>query len=78
MNKYFLRCRRTISMETGCQNIQLCSTILKVAFPPDVIGPLYLFPMIYIVFQVGEALLLIVLFRVHQRFFKTPKTGRLD
>ncbi|XP_031692678.1 sodium/bile acid cotransporter-like [Oncorhynchus kisutch] len=68
--------RRTISMETGCQNIQLCSTILKVAFPPDVIGPLYLFPMIYIVFQVGEALLLIVLFRVHRRFFKTPKTEK--
>ncbi|CAB1342585.1 unnamed protein product [Coregonus sp. 'balchen'] len=65
--------RRTIAMETGCQNIQLCSTILKVAFPPDVIGPLYLFPMIYIVCQVGEAFLLIALFRVHQRFFKTPK-----
>lgn len=64
-------------METGCQNIQLCSAILKVAFPPDVIGPLYLFPIVYIVFQVGEALLLIVLFWVHQ-FFKTPKKGRLD
>ena len=51
---------------------------MKVAFPPDVIGPLYLFPMIYIVFQVGEALLLIVLFRVHRRFFKTPETGTLD
>ncbi|KAM9554055.1 hepatic sodium/bile acid cotransporter-like [Salvelinus alpinus] len=65
--------QRTIAMETGCQNIQLCSAILKVAFPPDVIGPLYLFPIVYIVFQVGEALLLIVLFWVHQRFFKTPK-----
>nr|XP_029505220.1 sodium/bile acid cotransporter-like [Oncorhynchus nerka] len=65
--------QRTIAMETGCQNIQLCSTILKVAFPPDVIGPLYLFPMVYIVFQVGEALLLIALFWIHQRFFKTTK-----
>ncbi|XP_010892551.3 sodium/bile acid cotransporter [Esox lucius] len=68
--------RRTIAMETGCQNIQLCSTILKVAFPPDVIGALYLFPGVYIMFQVGEALLLIVLFWVHQRFFHTPKTDK--
>ncbi|KAM4521767.1 LOW QUALITY PROTEIN: hepatic sodium/bile acid cotransporter [Odontesthes bonariensis] len=25
--------RRTVAMETGCQNIQLCSTVLKIAFP---------------------------------------------
>lgn len=55
-------------METGCQNIQLCSTILKVAFPQEVIGPLFLFPLVYIVFQGAEALLLIFLFRVYQRF----------
>ncbi|KAJ7989103.1 hypothetical protein DPEC_G00316060 [Dallia pectoralis] len=66
------QCRRTISMETGCQNIQLCSTILKVAFPPDVIGPLYLFPLIYIVFQGGEALLFIVFFRCYQHFRPQP------
>lgn len=64
----FFRCRRTIAMETGCQNIQLCSTILKVAFPQEVIGPLFLFPLVYIVFQGAEALLLIFLFRVYQRF----------
>ncbi|TTC73830.1 Sodium/bile acid cotransporter [Bagarius yarrelli] len=61
-------CRRTIAMETGCQNIQLCSTILKVAFPPEAIGPLFLFPMVYIVFQGAEALLLIFLFKMYQRF----------
>ncbi|KAJ8007339.1 hypothetical protein DPEC_G00116500 [Dallia pectoralis] len=65
--------RRTIAMETGCQNNQLSSTILKVTFPPDVIGSLYLFPMVYIMFQLGEALLLVVLLRLHQRFFQTPK-----
>lgn len=61
------KCKRTVSMETGCQNIQLCSTILKVAFPAEVIGPLYLFPLIYILFQAGEALLFIVLFRYYER-----------
>ncbi|XP_030643151.1 sodium/bile acid cotransporter-like [Chanos chanos] len=67
------QCRRTISVETGCQNIQLCSTILKVAFSPEVIGPLYLFPLIYIIFQGGEALLLIILFRIHQRLKPSKK-----
>uniref|UniRef100_A0A671M296 Sodium/bile acid cotransporter-like n=1 Tax=Sinocyclocheilus anshuiensis TaxID=1608454 RepID=A0A671M296_9TELE len=60
-------CRRTVSMEVGCQNIQLCTTILKVAFPAELIGQLYFFPIIYIEFQIVEALILIVLFRCHQR-----------
>uniref|UniRef100_A0A673N9K0 Sodium/bile acid cotransporter-like n=1 Tax=Sinocyclocheilus rhinocerous TaxID=307959 RepID=A0A673N9K0_9TELE len=60
-------CRRTVSMEVGCQNIQLCTTILKVAFPAELIGQLYFFPIIYILFQIVEALILIVLFRCHQR-----------
>lgn len=67
------KCRRTISMETGCQNIQLCSTILKVAFAPEVIGPLYLFPLLYIIFQGGEALFFIFLFRCHQTFKQPAK-----
>ncbi|KAL7861841.1 hypothetical protein SRHO_G00132820 [Serrasalmus rhombeus] len=61
------RCKRTIAVETGCQNIQLCSTILKVAFPIEVIGPLFLFPLIYIIFQGSEALLFVVVFRCYRR-----------
>ncbi|XP_037606893.1 sodium/bile acid cotransporter-like [Sebastes umbrosus] len=67
--------RRTVAMETGCQNIMLCSTILKLAFPLEVIGPLYLFPIVYISFQLMEAALLIVLFRCHQRFTLKEKKG---
>ncbi|KAK2856033.1 hypothetical protein Q5P01_004768 [Channa striata] len=62
--------RRTVAMETGCQNIQMCTTILKIAFPPAVIGPLFLFPLVYASFQLMEALVLIVLFRCHQRFMQ--------
>ncbi|GAA6213708.1 sodium/bile acid cotransporter-like [Lates japonicus] len=65
------QCSRTISMETGCQNIQLCFSILKVAFPPEVIGPMYFFPLIYIIFQSMEALLLALCFRCYQKF-KAP------
>ncbi|XP_049614041.1 hepatic sodium/bile acid cotransporter [Syngnathus scovelli] len=65
--------RRTVAMETGCQNIQLCSTILKLAFPPEVIGPLFLFPMVYISFQLLEAIALIIIYRCHQRLKKKGK-----
>ncbi|XP_077366091.1 hepatic sodium/bile acid cotransporter [Festucalex cinctus] len=65
--------RRTVAMETGCQNIQLCTTILKLAFPPDVIGPLFLFPMVYISFQLLEAMALIIIYRCHQRLTRKEK-----
>ncbi|XP_028252042.1 sodium/bile acid cotransporter-like [Parambassis ranga] len=60
------QCCRTISMETGCQNIQLCVAILKVAFPLEVIGPMFLFPLLYITAQCVEALLLALCFRCYQ------------
>ncbi|XP_039096631.1 sodium/bile acid cotransporter [Hyaena hyaena] len=61
------QCRRTVSMETGCQNVQLCSTILNVTFPPQVIGPLFFFPLLYMIFQLGEGVLLISIFRCYER-----------
>ncbi|XP_032763943.1 sodium/bile acid cotransporter [Rattus rattus] len=65
-------CRRTISMETGFQNIQLCSTILNVTFPPEVIGPLFFFPLLYMIFQLAEGLLIIIIFRCYEKI-KPPK-----
>uniref|UniRef100_A0A4W6FVW3 Hepatic sodium/bile acid cotransporter n=1 Tax=Lates calcarifer TaxID=8187 RepID=A0A4W6FVW3_LATCA len=65
--------RRTVAMETGCQNIQLCSTILKIAFPPTVVGSLFLFPLVYASFQLIEASMLIVVFRCHQWFTRKQK-----
>nr|XP_016851911.1 PREDICTED: sodium/bile acid cotransporter [Anolis carolinensis] len=56
-------CKRTICLETGCQNVTLCLAILRIAFPADVIGPLFFFPGLYLIFQVGEGLLLVVIFR---------------
>lgn len=76
-SSHHLRERRTVAMETGCQNIQLCSTILKMAFPAARMGPLFLFPMVYVSFQLMEAGALIVLFRCHQRFTRT-ENGKTD
>lgn len=59
---YVLREGRTVAMETGCQNIQLCSTILKLAFPPETIGILFIFPLVYAALQIIEASVLIVLY----------------
>ncbi|KAK5857279.1 hypothetical protein PBY51_010534 [Eleginops maclovinus] len=70
------KCSRTVSMETGCQNIQLCITILKVAFSPQVIGPMFLFPLVYYTFQCAEALLLTLCFRCYQAF--KPPAGDGD
>uniref|UniRef100_A0A8C3B163 Solute carrier family 10 member 1 n=1 Tax=Cyclopterus lumpus TaxID=8103 RepID=A0A8C3B163_CYCLU len=69
--------RRTVAIETGCQNTQLCATILKLVFPTDLMGPLFLFPMVYAIFQLMEGALLVVLFRAHQRFTITAK-GETD
>uniref|UniRef100_A0A8C7XUC4 Hepatic sodium/bile acid cotransporter n=1 Tax=Oryzias sinensis TaxID=183150 RepID=A0A8C7XUC4_9TELE len=65
------QCSRTVSMETGFQNIQLCTAILKVAFPPQVIGPMFLFPLIYVAFQCSEAFLMALCFTSY-RTLKPP------
>uniref|UniRef100_A0A3B4EZ99 Sodium/bile acid cotransporter-like n=1 Tax=Pundamilia nyererei TaxID=303518 RepID=A0A3B4EZ99_9CICH len=58
-------------------NVPLCTTILKIAFPDDVVGPLYLFPTVYLVSQLLEAAMIIMLFRCYQRF-KRKEKGKSD
>uniref|UniRef100_A0A3B3IJ26 Solute carrier family 10 member 4 n=1 Tax=Oryzias latipes TaxID=8090 RepID=A0A3B3IJ26_ORYLA len=55
--------RRAVSLETGCQNVQLCTAILKMAFPPQLMGGLYMFPLLYALFQAAEAGIFIVAYR---------------
>ncbi|XP_062351359.1 LOW QUALITY PROTEIN: hepatic sodium/bile acid cotransporter [Cinclus cinclus] len=61
------RCRQTVCIESGCQNVQLCSNMLKVTFAPEIIGPLYFFPLLYLLFQLGEGFVLILVFQIHER-----------
>ncbi|KAE8587325.1 hypothetical protein XENTR_v10021930 [Xenopus tropicalis] len=67
--------RRTVSMETGCQNVQLCATILQVSFSPGVLGPMYAFPFLHVTLQILEGLLLILAFRLYQKIKATGKTA---
>ncbi|XP_033978020.1 sodium/bile acid cotransporter 4 [Trematomus bernacchii] len=59
--------RRSVSLETGCQNVQLCTAILKLAFPPQLMGGMYMFPLLYALFQAAEAGVFILAYRVYRR-----------
>ncbi|XP_062267362.1 hepatic sodium/bile acid cotransporter [Platichthys flesus] len=65
--------RRTVAIETGCQNTQLCGAILVVAFPPAVMGPLFMFPLVLSFFQLTEGAVIAGLFRCHRRFMQKKK-----
>ncbi|XP_077574009.1 sodium/bile acid cotransporter 4 [Stigmatopora nigra] len=60
-------CRRAVSLETGCQNVQLCTAILKLAFPPQLMGAMYMFPLLYALFQAAEAGVFILAYRAYRR-----------
>lgn len=59
--------RRAVSLETGCQNVQLCTAILKLAFPPHLMGGMYMFPLLYALFQAAEAGLFILGYRMYRK-----------
>ncbi|KAE8286703.1 Sodium/bile acid cotransporter [Larimichthys crocea] len=65
--------RRTIAMETGCQNILLGVAILRTGFHHETIGVLALFPLALICSQLIEASLFIVVFRCYQCFKRKKK-----
>lgn len=67
-------CCRTVSLETGCQNVQLCTAILKLAFPPQLMGGMYMFPLLYALFQAAEAGLFILAYRM----YRTQALGKQD
>ncbi|XP_075422927.1 sodium/bile acid cotransporter 4 [Ascaphus truei] len=70
-------CRRTVSLETGCQNVQLCTALLKLAFPAHLIGSMYMFPLLYALFQAAEAGIYVLVYK----FYRTEvlhKTEPLD
>uniref|UniRef100_A0A452T491 Sodium/bile acid cotransporter 4 n=1 Tax=Ursus maritimus TaxID=29073 RepID=A0A452T491_URSMA len=58
-------CKRTVCLETGSQNVQLCTAILKLAFPPQFIGSMYMFPLLYALFQSAEAGILVLIYKVY-------------
>ncbi|XP_058599158.1 ileal sodium/bile acid cotransporter [Panthera onca] len=48
------RCR-TVALETGMQNTQLCSTIVQLSFTQEELNVVFTFPLIYSIFQLAFA-----------------------
>uniref|UniRef100_A0A3Q3BCT1 Ileal sodium/bile acid cotransporter n=1 Tax=Kryptolebias marmoratus TaxID=37003 RepID=A0A3Q3BCT1_KRYMA len=58
---------RTIALETGFQNAQLCSTIVQLSFSAEELEVMFAFPLIYSIFQLVAALSFVGAFQVYKR-----------
>ncbi|KAM6955349.1 ileal sodium/bile acid cotransporter [Lycodopsis pacificus] len=61
------RCR-TIALETGFQNSQLCSTIVQLSFSPAELDVMFAFPLIYSIFQLVVAVLSVGAYQLYKRW----------
>ncbi|XP_044141497.1 ileal sodium/bile acid cotransporter-like [Bufo gargarizans] len=57
-NQSWSRCR-AVSLETGMQNTQLCSTIIQLSFSQSDLALMFSFPLIYSIFQILFAVILL-------------------
>ncbi|KAJ8004544.1 hypothetical protein DPEC_G00137380 [Dallia pectoralis] len=60
------RCR-TIALETGFQNSQLCSTIVQLSFSPEDLEVMFAFPLIYSIFQLVVAVTFVAGYQIYKR-----------
>uniref|UniRef100_A0A670Z616 Ileal sodium/bile acid cotransporter n=1 Tax=Pseudonaja textilis TaxID=8673 RepID=A0A670Z616_PSETE len=52
------RCR-TVALETGMQNSQLCTTIVQLSFSQEQLALMFTFPLIYSIFQIAFAAIIL-------------------
>ncbi|XP_062983535.1 ileal sodium/bile acid cotransporter [Elgaria multicarinata webbii] len=67
------RCR-TVALETGLQNTQLCTTIVQLSFTPEQLELMFTFPLLYSIFQLAFAAIFLGVYQVHKRRFADRKT----
>ncbi|NWX88922.1 NTCP2 protein, partial [Nothoprocta pentlandii] len=67
------RCR-TVALETGMQNTQLCTTIVQLSFTPEQLELMFTFPLIYSIFQLLFALIILAGYRIYIRCKGKTKT----
>ncbi|XP_035531922.1 ileal sodium/bile acid cotransporter [Morone saxatilis] len=60
------RCR-TIALETGFQNSQLCSTIVQLSFSPAELEVMFAFPLIYSIFQLVVAVISVGSYQIYKK-----------
>ncbi|XP_044523115.1 ileal sodium/bile acid cotransporter [Gracilinanus agilis] len=66
------RCR-TVALETGMQNTQLCSTIVQLSFSPEELDLMFTFPLIYSIFQFVMAGLFIGSYYLYKKCFSKTR-----
>lgn len=62
------RCR-TVALETGMQNTQLCSTIVQLSFSPEDLNLVFTFPLIYTVFQLVFAAVILGIYVTYRKCY---------
>ncbi|XP_066478188.1 ileal sodium/bile acid cotransporter [Tiliqua scincoides] len=62
------RCR-TVGMETGMQNTQLCTTVVQLSFTPEQLDKMFAFPLIYSIFQIAFAAIFLGVYLLYKRYF---------
>ncbi|XP_010223029.1 PREDICTED: ileal sodium/bile acid cotransporter [Tinamus guttatus] len=67
------RCR-TVSLETGMQNTQLCTTIIQLSFSTEQLELMFAFPLIYSIFQIAFAVIILAGYRIYIRCQGKTKT----
>ncbi|EAX05969.1 solute carrier family 10 member 6 [Homo sapiens] len=63
------RCR-TISLETGAQNIQMCITMLQLSFTAEHLVQMLSFPLAYGLFQLIDGFLIVAAYQTYKRRLK--------
>lgn len=59
LEKFFIGRCRTISLETGAQNIQMCITMLQLSFSAKQLVQMLSFPLSYGLFQLLHGILIV-------------------
>lgn len=58
-------------METGAQNVQMCSTVLQLSFNPQQLVQMFTFPLIYGSFQFLNGLFLVAAYQLYKRKYRS-------
>ncbi|XP_004577418.2 ileal sodium/bile acid cotransporter [Ochotona princeps] len=61
------RCR-TVALETGMQNTQLCSTIVQLSFNTEDLNYVFTFPLIYSIFQLAFAAIFLGIYVTYKKY----------
>ncbi|XP_032082782.1 ileal sodium/bile acid cotransporter [Thamnophis elegans] len=71
------RCR-TVALETGMQNSQLCTTIVQLSFSQEQLALMFTFPLIYSIFQLAFAGIILGVYQVYKRHFADRKSVLIE